>query len=63
MMMNNRSSIIKIMRENPVMLQNMWSDLMNIAKNDSTLMNMMQNRNVGDMKMKGMHMKNNQFIK
>lgn len=57
MMMDNRASMVKMMKDNPAMMQNMWSDMMEIAKNNPSMMNMMQNRNVGNMEMKGMNMK------
>jgi hypothetical protein len=63
MMMENRASMIKMMKENPAMMQNMWSDMMEISKNNPDMMNMMQNRNSGNMEMKGMNMTNNKSIK
>ncbi|MBC7778155.1 MAG: hypothetical protein H7246_22170 [Phycisphaerae bacterium] len=54
MMLENRDTIMKVMKNNPVMMQNMMSDMMESCKNDSSMMSdmckkMMENQPMMDM--------------
>jgi len=63
MMLENRDTMMKVMKDNPIMMQNMMSDMMEACKGDSSMMagmckTMMGNQQMMDMmqKMKGENM-------
>jgi len=56
-MMENHHTMMKMMKDNPTMMQSMMSDMMETAKNDSGMMSSMSKTMMGNQKMMDMMQK------
>ena len=54
MMLENRDTMMKVMKDNPIMMQNMMSDMMEVCKGDSSMMAGMSKTMMGNQPMMDM---------